>query len=183
MLAAGMSLLAFVAWVFDPGGPSTFRWILLVLVAVFAGAAMWQRDRARRQAVQMVNAAGLAILLLQLSFLFSIAIVVPFAGGADAAGPGFGWCLVMLAAGFGLVAYSAIDRESGPGYLGAVVLVFSIVLIGRPHPDADLLFWPLFLLALGIGVLALGMRPRRPLPPEPGPADPPAPATPLPPPD
>jgi hypothetical protein len=63
-VAGGISLLAFVDWVFSPEGPTTRRWILLLLVAAFVLASLWRRDRERRHAVQMVNAAGLAVLRL-----------------------------------------------------------------------------------------------------------------------
>ena len=82
----------------------------------------------------------------------------------------------MLAGGFGLLAYAAVDREPGPGYLGVVALAGAVLLIGRPDPDAELVFWPLFLLLIGLAGVGLGLRPRKRLPPEPGE---PAPTTPL----
>jgi hypothetical protein len=164
-LAGGAALLAFVDLVFNPRGPTTQRWILLLLVAVYVLAALWRRDRERRHAVQMVNAAGLAVLALEVTFLSGLLTLF----GPAPASPGFGWALVMLAAGFGLVAYAAIDREPGPGYLGVAVLVGAILLVGRPNTTGDLLFWPLFLLLLGLAGVGIGLRPRRRLPPEPGP--------------
>jgi hypothetical protein len=166
VVAGGISLLAFVDWVFNPHGPTTTRWILLLLLAIYVLSALWRRDRERRHAVMMVNAAGLAVVALELTFFGSLLSVL----GQSLGGPGFGWALVMLAGGFGLVAYAAIDREPGPGYLGVLVLALAIVLIGRPHFTGDLLFWPLFLLLLGMAGIGLGLRPRRRLPPEPGPS-------------
>ena len=72
----------------------------------------------------------------------------------------------MVAGGFGLVAYSAIDREPGPGYIGVLVLAVAVLIVGFTG-DHNLLFWPLFLLLVGIAGVALGLRPRRRLPPEP----------------
>jgi hypothetical protein len=165
VVAGGVALLAFVDWVFNPHGPTTRRWILLLLLTIYVLASLWRRDRERRHAVMMVNAAGLAVVALELTFFGSLVTVL----GPPPGGPGFGWALVMLAGGFGLVAYAAIDREPGPGYLGVLVLALAIVLVGRPHITGDLLFWPLFLLLVGLAGVGLGLRPRRRLPPEPGP--------------
>jgi hypothetical protein len=77
------------------------------------------------------------------------------------------WELVLLGAGFGLVAFGALDRSPGPAYLGVVNLILFIVAAGNSHES--LIGWPLFLLAGGGVMLAAGLRPRRPLPPEPDP--------------
>jgi hypothetical protein len=173
-VAGGISLLAFVDWVFSPEGPTTRRWILLLLIAAFVLASLWRRDRERRHAVQMVNAAGLAVLALEATFFGSVLTVF----GPAPASPGFGWAVVILAGGFGLVAYCAVDREPGPGYLGVLVLAIAVFLVGQPNPTGDLVFWPLFLLLVGLAGVGLGLRPRRRLPPEPGPERT-APTTPL----
>jgi hypothetical protein len=164
VLAGGAALLAFVDWVFDPRGPTTFRWILLLLLAIYVLASLWRRDRERRHAVQMVNAAGLAVVALELTFFGSLITILGVRLGA----PGFGWALIMFGGGFGLVAYAAVDREPGPAYLGVLVLTLAVLLVGSPNPTGDLLFWPLFLLLIGVAGVALGLRPRRRLPPEPG---------------
>jgi hypothetical protein len=174
VVTGGVALLAFVDLVFNPQGPTTARWILLLLLAAYVLASLWRRDRERRHAVQMVNAAGLAVLALESTFFGSLLSVV----GPTPSPPGFGWALVILAGGFGLVAYSAVDREAGPGYLGVLVLAIAVLLVGRPNPNGDLVFWPLFLLLVGLAGVALGLRPRRRLPPEPGPERT-APTTPL----
>jgi hypothetical protein len=173
-VAGGISLLAFVDWVFSPEGPTTRRWILLLLIAAFVLASLWRRDRERRHAVQMVDAAGLAVLALETTFFGSVLTVF----GPARVSPGFGWAVLILAGGFGLVAYSAVDREPGPGYLGVLVLAIAVFLVGQPNPTGDLVFWPLFLLLVGLAGVGLGLRPRRRLPPEPGPERA-APTTPL----
>jgi hypothetical protein len=165
-LAGGAALLAFVDLVFNPRGPTTERWILLLLIIVYVLIALWRRDRERRHAVQMVNAAGIAVLVLQTTFFAGVFTLLGPAVGS----PGFGWALIMLAGGFGLVAYAAVDREPGPGYLGVAVLALAVFLVGRPSPAGDLLFWPLFLLLVGLAGVGIGLRPRRRLPPEPGPS-------------
>ena len=75
---------------------------------------------------------------------------------------------MLLGAGFGLVAFGAVDRSPGPAYLGVVNLVLFILTVGRDGGDT-LYWWPLVLLAGGMAMLAAGLRPRRPLPPEPAP--------------
>lgn len=171
-LAGGVALLAFVDWVFDPQSTSTFRWILLVLIAAYALAAVWRRDREPRHSVQMVNAAGVATIGLILSFVGGLLFLpAVLAGGFH--GPGVGWEILELAAAFGLLAYAAVDREPGPGYLGFVALLLFVFVSGRPGDDgATILGWPLLLVLAGGVALGFGLRPRRALPPSPGPDEP-----------
>jgi hypothetical protein len=83
-------------------------------------------------------------------------------------GVGFGWKLFLLAVGFGLIAYGAVDREPGPGYIGAAVVLAFVVLVGSPSTNhGSLVGWPLFLLVIGAIGLGVGLRPRQPLPPPP----------------
>ena len=174
--AGGVSLLAFVDWVFDPHGPTTSRWILLLLIVIYAAAYSRVRAERPRHGVQIVNAAGLAALVLILSFAGAF---LPFGSGGRSS---TWWELVVLAAGLGLLAYAVLERERGPGYLSFAVLVAFAVEAGVRSPSgASLVGWPLLLLIVGGGVLALGLRPwaatRRPVavrPPEP----PPPPVTP-----
>ncbi|HEV7460320.1 MAG TPA: hypothetical protein VGN78_07285 [Solirubrobacteraceae bacterium] len=172
-VAGGVTLLAFVQWVFDPRGPNTSRWLLLVLILVYAGVHVRLRESWPRHAVHAVNAAGLAAIVLAVSYLGRAFVPVPVARGGHA---GTGWELVLLAVGFALIAYAAVDREPGPAYLGFVVLVLFVVLAGPPSlSGASLIGWPILLLLLGGAGVAAGLRPRRDLPPEPGPPEPPPP--------
>src|SRR5206468_758835 len=83
-------------------------------------------------------------------------------------GSPFGWDLVALGGGFGLLAYAAVDREPGPALIGFLTLLIFTATVGPKFAnDHSVVGWPLFLLILGgVGVLA-GLRPMRPLPPEP----------------
>jgi hypothetical protein len=72
----------------------------------------------------------------------------------------------VLAAGCGLVAYGAVDRAPGPAYLGVANLA-AFVGSATLYQHETLLYWPLLIGVLGIGVVATGLRPRSPLPPEP----------------
>jgi hypothetical protein len=72
----------------------------------------------------------------------------------------------VLGAGFGLIAFGALDRRPGPAYLGVVNLILFILAAGV---GSTLLWWPLILIAAGGFMIVVGLRPRRPLPPEPAP--------------
>jgi hypothetical protein len=176
VVAGGVTLLAFVDWVFDPDGATTFRWILLLLIAVYTATHLRWRASRPRHAVHMINAAGLAGLALAATF--GAVFIVPFGEGGD---PGTWWEFVLLAVGLGLVAYAGVDREPGPAYLGFALLLAFVVLAGIPSPDgASLVGWPLLLLLLGGAAVAAGLRPLHPLPPPPDAGAEPAPTEVLP---
>jgi hypothetical protein len=80
----------------------------------------------------------------------------------------FGWKLWILIVAFGLIAYAGVDRERGPAYIGVVMLLGFALLVGYSASSrGSLVGWPLFLLIIGAGGIAIGLRPRAPLPPEP----------------
>jgi hypothetical protein len=171
---------AFISWVFSPDGATTFRWILVLLIGGFALASMSQRGARPRHGVQFVNAAGLTAVVLGLTFaldlLFS-GFTAVLGGGPERHGIGTGWELFLLACGFGLIAYSAVDRESGPAYLGVIVLA---LFVGLAAPGDSLIGWPIVLALMAGAMLLVGLRPSRPLPPPPDAgAPPPPPPTPL----
>jgi hypothetical protein len=185
-ITGGATSLYFVDWVFDPSGVGTFRWILLLLMLGFVGMSVMLRDWRHRHSVQLINAAGLAA--LGLAFTFSSetvgsAVISSSTGGSSTVqtglSVGWGWQLVILVAGCALIAYSGVDREWGPAYVGFAVLVSFVVISARPPHGASLKWWPIILLVIGGAAIAAGLRPRRPLPPEPT-AGPPATTTPLP---
>lgn len=179
-LAAAVAIEAFVLWAFKPHGLGAVRGTLVVLTLAFAVGATRLRDRRRRHAVQLANAAGVAALALAVTYLLTSAtesVITVTSGpggvlrgaGRDAGEPGFGWELYLLAVGFGLIAYACADREPGPAYLGtAVLLVFALLVGGQLTKRGSLAGWPLFLLAVGAGGLVIGLRPRKELPPPPG---------------
>ncbi len=163
VVAGGIAVLALVDWVFDPQGPTTFRWVLLALIAVYVATHLRWREGRPRHAVHMINAAGLAALAI--AGTFGGAFLVPFGATGD---PGTWWELVLVGVGLGLVAYAAVDREPGPAYLGVAVLLAFVLLAGIPGSGgASIVGWPLLLLLLGAAAIAAGLRPLRPLPPPP----------------
>ena len=183
-LAVAVAVEAFVAWAFHPHGTGTFRAVLIVLTVACAGGVARFRDHRRRHAVQLINAGALLTAVLAASLLagpvlFGVASALGGFGGRAAASAGFGWELWILAVGFGVIAYAGADREPGPAYFGVVLLFEFALLVGLPRAGrGSLIGWPLFLLAIGLGGLAIGLRPRRPLPPPPD-GEPPAPTIPL----
>jgi hypothetical protein len=158
--AAIVALLGAVAWLLEPGGWSLYRWALLVCVAGFVLGAVGLRDRRAAHAVALADAAGIAVVGLAASF--------PAAGafGAGAARVSWGWELILLATSFGALAYSAVDRRPGPGWLGALALALALV-AGAPSTAPSLLGWPLVLAIGALALLVVGLRPSTPAPPPP----------------
>ena len=168
-IAAGLAVLAAIAWLFDADSQGGYRFVLLALALASVLGSLVLRGSAPRHAQQLVNAAGVAILTIPLVALAAavIQLLGLFAGAPTELLPGF-WELVVLAAGCGLLAYGAVDRVPGAVYLGlANVLLF--LLVASLGSEATLLWWPLVLILVGLGAMLAGLRPRSPLPPEPDP--------------
>src|SRR5204863_2040015 len=143
-----------------------FRWLTLVAIIALGAAAAATRTARPPHAVALVDAAGLAALLLAV-LLAVDALIAVFGdgngGGFDAA---WGWELVLLACGAALVAFAVRERERGPAYLGALVLL-AFAAIAAPHDKASLIGWPIVLLIVAGALLAAALRPPpRPLPAE-----------------
>jgi hypothetical protein len=165
-VAAGVTVVEAVRWIFHPGSFTLSRWLLLVLAIALVLLALWLRGRLPRHAELLIDGAALAILSIAVEAIVSSVIgSLGFFGGSPAAPlPAF-WELVVLAAGCGLVAYGAIDRAWGAAWLGVANLVAFLAATTLGH--ASLRWWPAILLVLGIGTMLAGLRPRSPLPPEP----------------
>jgi hypothetical protein len=166
-IALGVAALSCVNWVTGADSLTTYRWLLAVAALAYALVSLLLRGSAPRQSVQMVNAGGLAVLAIGLTGLLKLLFgqLSPFAGPVTELLPN-GWELVVLAVGCGLVAYGAVDREPGPINLGVANLLTFLASAGLSVDDT-LLYWPLLILLLGLGVMFTGLRPRSPLPPEP----------------
>ncbi len=165
LLAAAFFAFALLSgwrFVFGVHGVTPYRWLLLALACGCVLASLALREPAPRHAQQLINAAGLAIATI------GLVAVVPFTLFGDDSSvslPGF-WEVVLLAAGFGLIAYGALDRAPGPAYLGVLNAGLFVAAVAVA-PGDTLYWWPLTLLLVGVVMLAAGLRPRRPLPPEP----------------
>jgi uncharacterized membrane protein len=164
LLAAAFFAFALLSgWrlAFGQVGVTPYRWLLLALACGCVLASLALREPAPRHAQQLVNAAGLAIAAI------GVVAVLPsvFGDSVVESLPGF-WEVVLLAAGFGLIAYGALDRAPGPAYLGVLNTALFVLAVAFTH-DETLYWWPLTLLLVGVVMLGAGLRPRRPLPPEP----------------
>jgi hypothetical protein len=168
-LAVGLALLAAIAWIFDADSQGPYRFLLLLTAIALVLGSLVLRGGEPRHAEQLVNAAGVAILVIALMALAAgaLQLLSLFGGLSDPLLPGF-WELVVLAAGCGLVAYGAVDRVPGAAYLGFANLL-GFIAVTAISPEDTLLWWPLVLLLLGAGAMLAGLRPRAPLPPEPDP--------------
>jgi hypothetical protein len=163
LLAALFGTLALTAgweWVFGNESFTATRWLLLLAAAALVLTSLALRAGAPRQAELLIDAAGVAILVIGLQSLAVTVLGVEPPGLPDL------WELVLLAAGCGLVAYGALDRAPGPAWLGIANLVVFVLDAGL-ESDGAIYFWPIALILLGSVAMAAGLRPRRPLPPEP----------------
>lgn len=149
--------VAFVDWVFSPDGASTFRWILLFTAIALAAVSRTAGPERPQQSVGFVNAAGVAILAIAVTYAIE-GLGGLFGGDVDA-DAAVGWELVVLAGGVALVTYSAAVLQSGPGYLGVVNLIAFVLLAGGPGDDgASLVGWPLLLLLVTAALLVAALR-------------------------
>ena len=167
-IALGVAVLAAANWIFGADSQAVYRWLLLALSLAFVLASLVLRGGNPRHAELMVIAAGLATLAIALvASVGSLLGAFAGFGGSSQDGflPGF-WEFIVLGAGCGLIAYGAVDRAPGAAWLGVAHLLAFLAAAGAGADDT-LLWWPLVLLALGGGVLVVGLRPPRPLPPEP----------------
>jgi hypothetical protein len=157
-VAGGIALISLYAELFDVESDTPIRWLLLLLAIAYGVTSLPLRGTSQRHAEQMVNAAGLAVLAI------GLLEVTPLLFAAPDGGP-FGWELVVLIGGLGLIAYAAADSAPGAAYLGVANLAAFVAMAAGS--EATLLWWPAGLLAGGLVLLGLGLRPRVPLPPPP----------------
>jgi MFS family permease len=160
------ALLSGWRFLFHASSQTPYRWLLLVLALACVLASLSLREPAPRHSQQLVNAAGLATAAIGiLGLLSGFVTFVSFGSEPPDQLPGF-WEVVLLTAGFGLIAFGALDRAPGPAYVGVLNTGLFVAAVAT-SPQATLYWWPLTLLVIGVIALAAGLRPRRPLPPEP----------------
>ena len=166
-VAAVITTLALLEWVASPDEVTATRYLLLVDAALLVLAALWQRVRAPADGVQLLNAAGLTVLGLALTFAVAIFGTVLFGSLNEGNTPTFdiawGWTVVILASGIGLLAAGAADRERGNVLTGIALLLTFVVLAS----EGNLLGWPILLGAAAAALLVIGLRPSTPQPTEP----------------
>lgn len=158
-LAAGAAVVAVIAaidWIFEPGGASTFRYVMLVeaLILLAAGVALY-RERGRHGVVLVVLAG---IVTAALSGTLAFGLIGPLFGGESGGeGIAWGWELVVLGFGLVLAGFAVYTREPGPGYIAAALLSI-FVSLSTAGEDA-FVGWPLVLLLLLLAALAGMLRP------------------------
>ena len=171
-------VVTFIDWVFSPDGAGTYRWILLFTAIALAAFSQTARAEEPEHSTGFVNAAGLAV--LGIAITYGVESLAGVFGGSVDAEAGSGWELVLLLGGAALVAYAAGTGRSGPGYLGVANLLAFVLLSAAPGDDgASMVGWPLILLLVTAGLLALALRRDGPPPAAPAVATgaPPTPST------
>jgi hypothetical protein len=182
-LALLAALAAIAAWLFlfdmlfEDIGTTGFRWLLLVLCAVYGAMALGLREREMPQAAELVTAAGVAGVLVGAIGIgdgAGEAIGSLIFGSAPSGGEGQSvvWDVFLLLFSLGLVAYGAVARTRGPAYVGFLgLLAFALVqgaelnaVVEGDEPDSSFAGWPLILLLVGAVALAAGAIGRRPPP-------------------
>ena len=155
-------VVSFVDWVFDPEDTDTFRWILLLIALGFMAVGLSRRRTEPHHAVGWMNAAGLAVLAIALTFAFeafAAAFTIFGDGGSSFESPGTGWELVVLAGGAILIGYSVNTAQAGPGYLGVANLLAFAALAASPSEDGpSLIGWPIVLLLITVALFAISRR-------------------------
>jgi len=176
-LFGGVSLIfswvAFWDAVADPSG-TAMRWLFLIVAALLVvGAVRLGRD-SRREADELVTAGGIAALLAGVIGLFSLAgqlVAGAFASALGSESDLSGvqqrqeWDAFLLLLALALIWYGLRAAWRGPVYVGALALFTFILSVGieitsffsGDGPSGDLVGWPLLLLLVGGGALAVGL--------------------------
>lgn len=172
LAAAGFAATAPTAllWAFGDDQIGAARWLLLVIsLGYVLKAVRWHTDQPAH-ALAYAEAAGLALVGLAVTWT-GMLLPLPGGGGGlpipglevSAASPAFGWTIVILCAGLGLIGYGGVQRERGPAWIGALLLLHFCVL----EQDGGFWGWPLVLVLVAGLLLVAGLRPSTPAPPEP----------------
>jgi hypothetical protein len=155
------------------GHPSanTNRWLLMIVGVVLVAAAVGLTRRGRREATELVTAAGVAGVVASSigAYLGVFAVTLnrvlvdlglrPLFGGLVVR-QHFIWDLVLLLIAVGLITYGSRARVRGPGYIGTAGLLIFVFSVGfqfsSRRPPSSVVGWPLALLLIGAAALVLG---------------------------
>jgi hypothetical protein len=177
LLAALDLVVAWLAlWNKILGHPSanTNRWLLMIIGVVLVAGAVGLARRGRREATELVTAAGVAGVVASSigAYLGVFAITLnrvlvdvglrPLFGGLVVR-QHFIWDLVLLLIAVGLITYGSRARVRGPGYIGTAGLLIFVFSVGfqlgarrTGGPPSSVAGWPLALLLIGAAALVLG---------------------------
>jgi hypothetical protein len=172
LLAALAGIVAWLSlwdWILSDPGINAFRVLLIVLGVGYVAWAAGLRGADAPQAPEIVTAAGIVGVTVGVIGVAEAGIETLLRsafGGLPGEGEGqsFFWDLWLLIVSLALVAYAALARARGPAYVGFIGLLLFSVLVGvevssvveGESPDGKLIGWPLVLLIVGGGALALG---------------------------
>jgi hypothetical protein len=178
LLAALDLVVAWLAlWNKLLGQPSanTNRWLLMMIGTVLVAGAVGLARRGRREASELVTAAGVAgvvasslgaylgFFALTLNRVLGEVGLRPLFAGGFGVRQHFIWDLVLLLISVGLITYGSRARVRGPGYIGTaglLIFVFSVALQFAAGPTGgpprSVAGWPLALLLIGAAALILG---------------------------
>ncbi len=162
-------------WLTDEQHVRAARWLLFGLAVTYILNAVRLQTRAPRHAVAFAEAAGFTMVGLAMTWTGKL-LPLPNGGAFPVDGlntgdaePGAGWTIVLLASGLALVGYGGVQRERGPIWIGALLLLHFCML----ELDGGFFVWPFALFVLAAVLLIAGLRPTTPAPPEPGTDEPP----------
>jgi hypothetical protein len=178
MLLAGLALI--VSWMslwdalVEPSATAV-RWLFVIVGIALAAGALRLHAADRREAPELVTAAGIAGLLAGVTALFAvggalIGSAITSALGAEpdlSGGPQQGdeWNVFLLVLAVALIWYGARAPWRGPAYVGAIALLVFAISAGTDiaarvqgdEPGTGVVGWPLLLLVLGAAALAAGL--------------------------
>jgi hypothetical protein len=171
-LAAIAGVVAWVFlwdWILSSPGIHTVRWLLLLLGICYLVGGLVLRGGGAPQGHEIITVAaivGVVVGLIGVAEGGLRAAIGSFFGGLPGGhGQGFFWYLVLLVVSLSSIAYSAVSRVRGPGYVGFIGLAVFTLLVGVEvdalikgnRPDGSFVGWPLALLLIGAGGLAAGV--------------------------
>ncbi|MGE4425942.1 MAG: hypothetical protein AB7G37_05750 [Solirubrobacteraceae bacterium] len=135
------------------------RWTLLAAMLALTVSALQRIDRRYPEALILSDIIGMVGAVLAASFLVGMVpgLASDLGVVGDPARAGLGWQLLLLAVGFSLLGLGAMLREPVPGTIGGLVLVGALTAAERA--GGELVGWPLVLLAIGLALVIIALRP------------------------
>jgi hypothetical protein len=157
-------LVVWVDKILDDPGANTIRWLLLIFAVLLAVGALALWESWQPQGLEYLTVAGVAILGVGLTSLTDLAEQIRGLRGLDFEGatPNFFWNAVLLLSALALIAFAARTGARGSGYMGGLILLLFMVIVGFDLADVlkgderstTLGFWDIVLLLGGAAGIA-----------------------------